>query len=60
MQVRAIERGYFGGKLREPGELFSLAEVGQFSRTWMEPVAWEPDHPVPGRPLGDHDKRRGR
>lgn len=36
--VRAIERGFFGGKLRDPGEQFQLADEAQFSEVWMEKV----------------------
>jgi len=33
--VTAKERGYFGGKVREPGEGFHIASEDQFSKAWM-------------------------
>jgi hypothetical protein len=35
MRVRATQRGYYGGRVREPGEEFSLAKDEDFSSKWM-------------------------
>lgn len=48
-EVRATERGYYGSKIREPGEVFTVAE-GDKSK-WYEPV--HPlDHDADGRKGG--------
>lgn len=42
--VRAVERGYYGSKVREPGEVFAFSGV---LGSWMEPV--EGDAPADER-----------
>lgn len=41
MQVRAITKGYYGSKVREPGEVFGLAAAEDFSKEWMAKVEAE-------------------
>lgn len=48
MRVIATAKGYYGSKLREPGEEFGLSDDAHFSDTWMIPARGERD------PL-DHD-----
>lgn len=36
MQVRAKQRGFYDGSIREEGEEFILARPAQFSTKWME------------------------
>lgn len=38
MQVRATQKGYYGSKLREPGEAFAVAKEEDFSEAWMVKV----------------------
>ena len=38
MKVRAINRGFYGGSLREPGDVFDLKSDKDRS-AWMEPIA---------------------
>jgi hypothetical protein len=52
MKVRATAKGYFGGKLREPGETFTLSEEAQFSKEWMERAADAPAEPEGRKPRG--------
>jgi hypothetical protein len=48
-EVRATERGYYGSKLREPGEVFDVADG--VTGSWFEPV--HPlDHDADGRKGG--------
>jgi hypothetical protein len=35
MRVRATQRGYYGSRVREPGEEFGLAKDEDFSPKWM-------------------------
>lgn len=37
IKVRALGRGYFGGTLRERGDVFVLADAKEFG-VWMAPV----------------------
>ena len=46
MRVTATQKGYYGNVVREPGDVFRLADEDHFSATWM--AADEP-HPL------DHD-----
>jgi hypothetical protein len=50
MKVRATQKGYYGGKLREPGEIFSITHVKAFSQEWMEAVGWDPKAPAEPAP----------
>ncbi|MCG5241395.1 hypothetical protein ACIU1J_27645 [Azospirillum doebereinerae] len=55
MQVRATQVGYFGGKLRQPGEAFAITDPKAFSKEWMEevnpkPAPAEPAAPAPATP----------
>ena len=38
MQVRATAKGYYGSKVREPGEAFAIAKEEDFSEAWMVKV----------------------
>lgn len=41
MKVRVTQRGYYGEKLREPGEILGIPDAKLhkfFSHNWMEPV----------------------
>lgn len=38
MQVRATAKGYYGSKVREPGETFTVAKGDDFSEAWMVKV----------------------
>lgn len=40
--VIAIERGYYGGKIQEPGETFRIASEKHLG-SWMEPQGWAPE-----------------
>lgn len=35
LKVTAIEKGYYGSKLRVPGEVFGIEAAGDFSAVWM-------------------------
>lgn len=48
MRVTATQKGYYGNVVREPGDVFTLADEDHFSDAWMKPVEAKPD------PL-DHD-----
>lgn len=48
MRVTATKKGYYGNVVREPGDVFTLADEDHFSDAWMKPVEAKPD------PL-DHD-----
>lgn len=37
MKVKALQKGYYGEKIREVGEVFDLADSHKIGR-WMEPV----------------------
>ncbi len=37
VKVKATQKGYFGGKLRQEGDTFSINEK-EFSKKWMEKV----------------------
>lgn len=54
MKVRATQRGYYGGMIREEGAKFSLAQPEDFSRSWMEKAgAADPlDHDDDGKKGG--------
>ena len=41
-EVRATRRGYYGGKLRNPGDVFVLSNTNAFSRQWMASVSGSP------------------
>lgn len=41
MLVTATAKGYYGGKVREIGEAFGLADKADLSELWMEPVKGE-------------------
>lgn len=47
MKVEATEPGYYGGKRRDVGEEFGIADRTHFSKRWMQPVGWEPDDAAP-------------
>lgn len=50
MLVTATAKGYYGGKVREIGEVFGLAAKADLSKTWMEPVKGEkPSRPAPAK-----------
>lgn len=38
MKVIVTERGYFGGRLREPGEIMDVPDEKAFSSHWMKKV----------------------
>jgi hypothetical protein len=45
MQVKATQRGYFGGRIIERGETFAITDEKQFSDEWMAKVeAEKPAH----------------
>ena len=48
MRVTATQKGYYGNVVREPGDVFTLADEAAFTASWMEAVYAQPD------PL-DHD-----
>lgn len=35
MNVKATQRGYYGGRIIERGETFAIADEKQFSKEWM-------------------------
>lgn len=35
MRVRAVQRGFYGGCLRRPGDVFDLQQPADFSHRWM-------------------------
>jgi hypothetical protein len=35
MKVVATQRGYYGSKVREPGEAFEISDAKHFSKAWM-------------------------
>lgn len=65
MQVKAIEVGYYGGKLREPGEFFTLKKATDFSKVWMvkpDGTPFEGDDHVTGGDVkpDDEPKKTGK
>lgn len=40
--VIAIERGYYGGKIQEPGDQFKITSEKHLG-AWMEPQGWKPE-----------------
>lgn len=40
--VTAKDRGYYGSKVREPGETFAIASEAHFSKSWMERIGSAP------------------
>lgn len=53
MDVRATLRGYYGGKVREPGDRFEIKSAAEFSKSWMEKAAPDPlDHDGDGKKGG--------
>ena len=64
MKVKATSKGYYGGKIREPGDEFEIVSMQEFSRRWM--VKMEPMHqgpgaaPEAGRPPGGGNSPRRR
>ncbi len=40
LPVQALERGYYGGKVREPGESFVIKKIKELG-SWMMPVGWD-------------------
>jgi hypothetical protein len=58
MRVTATKRGYYGNVVREPGDVFTLADEAMFSPVWMQPVAVHPlDHDGDGRKGGSRPRR---
>lgn len=49
MHVKAKERGYYGGRLIEPGDTFEIAHEDDLGR-WMEPVKAEKAAKEPAPP----------
>lgn len=43
IQVRALQRGYYGDKRRLAGEIFSIDSEEHFSERWMEKVDASPE-----------------
>ena len=59
MKVQATERGFFGGALKEPGDVFDVKKA-EFSEEWMEKYsapepepAEEPDEAPSDESAGD-------
>lgn len=54
MKVRATQRGYYGGMIREGGDVFALARPEDFGKSWMEQAgAADPlDHDGDGKKGG--------
>lgn len=48
-EVKATARGYYGGELREPGDVFEA----EGKASWFEPVKGDDAEPFGGK--GDHD-----
>lgn len=40
LKVKATARGYYGD-LMDEGREFEIADLGAFSKNWMEPVGWD-------------------
>lgn len=38
IKVQAIRRGYFGGVIREEGDVFEIDNKKQFSQRWMKEI----------------------
>lgn len=49
MRVIATQKGYYGNVVREPGDVFTLADEAAFSEVWMEAVDEDKTDPL------DHD-----
>lgn len=47
MKVRATEMGFYINRRQRPGSEFMLEEKEHFTWTWMEPVDWDPNEPMP-------------
>lgn len=56
MRVRATERGYYGGMIREVGDVFTIAGRPDLGR-WMAPIS-PLDHDEDGRKGGSKPGRR--
>lgn len=59
MRVTATQKGYYGGKIREPGETFSILDEAAFTTVWMQPAGGaDPlDHDGDGRKGGSKPRR---
>lgn len=53
LNVKAREKGYFGGLIREEGAKFTLTDPSQFSHVWMVAIGWQP--PARRRPASAVD-----
>lgn len=50
MEVKATERGYYGGQIREAGDFFALKSEKHFSANWMADVNQVPEELDDGVP----------
>jgi hypothetical protein len=41
-EVVATQKGYYKLEVRYPGSKFKLSDPKHFSKTWMQPVGWDP------------------
>ena len=55
MRVTATQKGYYGHVVREPGDVFTLADEAAFAASWMEAV----DEAKPDPLDHDGDGRKG-
>lgn len=46
MRVIATQKGYYGNVVREPGDVFTLADEAAFSGVWMQAIEAGGDEPV--------------
>lgn len=56
MQVKATEKGFFGGQLREPGDTFDIETEEQFSKVWMEKAGPKRGRPPKAAPADEPEK----
>lgn len=60
MRVTATQKGYYGHVVREPGDVFTLADEDHFSDAWMKPfdAKTDPlDHDGDGRKGGSKTRK---
>lgn len=58
MRVVATQKGYYGNVVREPGDVFTLADEDHFSTAWMDEAPAHPlDHDGDGRKGGSKPRK---
>jgi hypothetical protein len=59
MNVIATQRGFYGGRVREDGEAFSLSDPDHFSERWMKKGEAKAESATIETELHDEPTKRG-